>query len=121
MAYVGWELDHQDRDVLLGLIRPAYPDVIAHHVTLHMGEGELPTETEGDVIGFVDDGAGVQALVVRIAGTTDRPGGGTYHITWSIDRSAGRKPVDSNYVLADRKWTPFSVTWNVKLTPKLFR
>ncbi len=121
MAYVGWELEHKDRDALLGMVVPLYPDVIAHHVTLHMGEGELPTETEGHVVGYVDDGEGVQALVVSIGGTTARPDGGTYHITWSIDRGAGRKPVDSNKVLAERKRTPFAVTWPVKLTPKQFR
>jgi hypothetical protein len=121
LAYVGWELDHQDRDTLLGMIAPAYPDVIAHHVTLHMGEGALPVETEGQVVGFADDGHGVQALVVEIAGTTNRPGGGTYHITWSIDRAAGRKPVDSNHVIADKGVIPFSVKWPIKLTPKLFQ
>lgn len=121
MAYVGWELDAQDRDTLLGMIEPAYPDVIAHHVTLHMGEGALPEANAGSVVGFIDDGAGVQALIVKINGTTDRPGGGTYHITWSIDRAAGFKPVDSNKALAAAKWTPFAVTWPVKLTPKLFR
>jgi hypothetical protein len=35
-------------------------------------------------VGEADDGAGVQALVVRIGGTTERPDGAIYHITWSL-------------------------------------
>ena len=46
-----------------------------------------PKDTSAEVIGQVDDGAGVQAFVVRIDGTTDRPDGRTYHITWSIDHA----------------------------------
>jgi len=123
MAYVGWELDEADRAQLMRLIPTAYPDVIAHHVTLALGTPDslvLPTETTGEVIGFVDDGIGVQALIIRINDTTNRPGGGTFHITWSIDREGGRKPVDSNKVIFDFGWQPFSVGWTIRLTPKIF-
>jgi hypothetical protein len=42
---------------------------------------------------------GVQALVVEIDGSVTRPDGSIYHITWSLDRAAGRKPLESNAVL----------------------
>ena len=59
----------------------------------------------GEIVGQADDGRGVQAHVVRIGGTTKRPDGSTYHITWSLDRSRGRKPVESNDVIARQGWT----------------
>ena len=89
---VGWLLHSEDRDRLLAAIPPAYPEVIAHHVTLKAGvpaDFPLPSETQGFAIGVADDGAGVQALVLAIGGTTRRPDGSTWHITWSL--AAGRK------------------------------
>jgi hypothetical protein len=86
---------------------PVYPDVVAHHVTLEakaLAGVPLPSETMGEIVGEADDGRGVQAIVVRIGGTTDRPGGSTYHITWSVDRSRGRKPVESNDVIRKHGW-----------------
>jgi hypothetical protein len=124
MAYSGWELAGSDRDRLLSMIAPAYPDVIAHHVTAELGDLTTlatPDEVEAEIIGFADDGLGVQALIVRINGSVERPIGGTYHITWSIDREAGRKPVDSNKVIAECGWTPFAVGWKVNMEPKVFR
>ena len=43
-----------------------------------------PRGAEGSVVGVADDGAGVQALVVEIGGTTRRPDGSAYHVTWSL-------------------------------------
>jgi hypothetical protein len=103
---VGWKLDGDQRSWLLNLFSSAYPDVIADHVTLSSGSDAKrpPKDTNADVVGQVDDGAGVQAFVVRIGGTTDRPDGSTYHITWSIDRSKGRHARDSNDVIRTLGW-----------------
>ena len=103
---VGWKLDGEQRSWLLNLFSSAYPDVIADHVTLSSGPDKRrpPKDTNADIVGQVDDGAGVQAFVVRIDGTTDRPDGSTYHITWSIDRSKGRKARDSNDVIRTLGW-----------------
>lgn len=82
--YTGWLVDPGDREALLARFPPRYPVVVAHHVTLESGAAPgraLPTETSGEIVGEADDGAGVQALVVSIGGTTDRPDGSTYHIT----------------------------------------
>jgi hypothetical protein len=108
LKVIGWLLDGTERAELLRRFPPAYPDVIAHHVTLRFGpptNASLPQAKSGEIVGHVDDGRGIQALVVRIAGTTDRPGGGTYHITWSLDRSRGRRPVESNDAIAAMDWT----------------
>jgi hypothetical protein len=55
----GWLLDADDRARLLERFPPAYPDVIAHHVTLSAGTSRatpLPVETAGEVLGCADDG-----------------------------------------------------------------
>lgn len=120
--YVGWLLSEPERQRLLALFEPRYPDVVAHHVTLAFGVGEdhpLPSETQGFVAGIADDNKGVQALVIEIGGTTARPDGSTYHITWSLDRAAGAKPVDSNRVIRDLGYERVPQV-PVRLIPKWF-
>jgi hypothetical protein len=58
-------------------------------------------------------------MVVRIGGTTDRPDGSTYHITWSLED--GRRAKESNDVLAARQWVMFDLPMPVKLKPARFR
>jgi hypothetical protein len=118
--YTGWLLDPADREALLARFPPAYPDVVAHHVTQKFGDrtARPPIETAGEVVGVADDGAGVQALVVRIGGTTDRPDGSTYHITWSL--AAGRQARESNDVIARRGFTWLPAPIPVRLQPRPF-
>ncbi|UYY58597.1 hypothetical protein [Sphingomonas sp. S2-65] len=102
---IGWLLDDLDRAALLIRFPPIWPDVVAHHVTLASKvTDQIPTATTGEIVGQVDDGQGLQALVVAIGGTTDRPDGSTYHITWSLDRERGRRAVESNDVLREQGW-----------------
>jgi hypothetical protein len=114
----GWLLHPEDRDRLMGVFRPAYSEVIAHHVTLKAGvpaDFPLPDETEGFVVGIADDGAGVQALVVEIGGTTRRPDGSAWHITWSLEK--GRRAAESNDVIRERGWTATGERHRVRLEP----
>lgn len=118
---VGWTLDKQDRAALLRAFPPAYARVVADHVTLQAGlrsRPALPSATEAEVVGIADDGAGVQALVVEIGGTTDRPDGSTYHLTWSL--AEGRKPVESNQVIRRHGWKPAG-RHRIRLSPQQFR
>jgi hypothetical protein len=78
---------------------PRFPDVIAHHITLKVGKRIVPVEVKATVVGHAVNDAGVEALVVEINGTHVRSDGKSFHITWSIDREAGFKPVSSNTVL----------------------
>jgi hypothetical protein len=120
MSYTGWLLPEADRDKLLRLFPPTYHDVIAHHVTLRMGANEVPEPTEGVIVGIVDDGNGVQALVVQIDGAINRPDGYTYHITWSVDREThNRKPFHSLNVLKEKGWEPVWPTY-INLVPQVF-
>lgn len=115
---MGWLLDQEDRERLLAAMPAAYPRVVAHHVTFSVDgpvDAPLPMELSGSVVGLADDGAGVQALVVEIGGTTQRPDGSAYHITWSL--ADGRKAVDSNDVIRRFGWTVLADRIRVRLQP----
>jgi hypothetical protein len=115
---VGWKLDREQRKELLQQFPPRYSDVDADHVTLRIetsADSALPEENLGEIVGRADDGRGVEAMVVAIAGTTDRPDGSTYHITWSL--GPGRRAQESNDVLAALGWTAIDLPMPVKLRP----
>ena len=115
---IGWKIDRAQRKELLQQFPPRYRNVDADHVTLRTRSAEdsaLPEETLGEIVGRVDDGRGLEALVVAIAGTTDRPDGSTYHITWSLE--PGREAQESNDVLAKRDWTALDLPMPVRLRP----
>ena len=117
-AVVGWELDREQRAQLLERWRPRYENVVADHVTLaaKVAPGTpLPDEVEAQAVGHIDDGKGVEALVVAIGGTTDRPDGSTYHITWSLE--PGRRAKESNDVLASQPWQPLEDPVDFVLVP----
>jgi len=116
----GWKLDAEERAALLARFPPEWPDVIADHVTLDMHAGRdtpLPDKTGGAIVGAIDDGEGLQALVVAIDGETERPDGSTYHITWSLDRARGREPIQSNDVIAEIGWRPVDDPIPIALIP----
>ncbi len=99
MSYSGWLLSEQSKIELLERFVPRFPDVIAHHVTLNRLR-DIPDEVEtAEVVGYVTDNTGLETLVVKINGTMVRPDGAFYHITWSLDRAAGYKPVDSKKII----------------------
>ena len=118
---IGWKVERASRRELLQQFPPRYKSVIADHVTLRSRvaeDSELPEEQVGEVIGRADDGVGVEALVLRIGGTTDRPGGGTYHITWSL--AEGRQAKESNDVIAAHGWQELELAQSVNLKPASF-
>lgn len=113
---IGWLVDEQQRVELLQQFPPAYPNIVAHHVTLASATDQpLPQPVIGEIIGRADDGSGVEALVVSIGGTSDRPGGGTYHITWSLEES--REARESNDAIAAGGWSEFDLPVPVTLHP----
>ena len=120
-SVIGWKLDREQRRELLQQFPPRYPNVVADHVTLQSRAAEdapLPEETDGEIVGRADDGRGVEAMVVSIGATTDRPDGSTYHITWSL--GDGREAKESNDVLANRRWEKFDLPMPVRLEPARF-
>lgn len=120
-ATIGWKLDRDQRVELLRQFPPTYPNAVADHVTLKskaVGAASLPEPETGHIVGKVDDGCGVEAMVVEIDGTVDRPDGSIYHITWSL--APGRHAVESNDALRDRQWVALDLPMPVTLIPARF-
>ena len=119
----GWKLPESEREPLLQHFPPKYSKVDADHVTLRAGVGiddDKPAPVSCRIVGRADDGEGVEAMVVEIDGTTDRPDGSTYHITWSLDRTKGRRAGESNEVIRDRGWAAFAEPVDVSVIPARF-
>jgi hypothetical protein len=117
----GWKLPQEERDRLLGHFQPQYPNVIANHVTLRAGaslDTPLPRPVSAEIVGHCDDGDSLECLVVALDGSTDRPDGSTYHITWSL--GPGRKAIESNDALRDAGWRPLDRSIPVTLKPARF-
>lgn len=113
----GWLVDPDTREALLALYPPRYERVIAEHVTYKPGAdgAALPDAVDCLVVGRADDGKGVEALVVSISGSTDRPDGSTWHITWSL--AEGRRAKESNGVIATLGWEAFAQPYAITLIP----
>jgi hypothetical protein len=118
----GWKLPQVERELLLRQFPPRYENVVADHVTLRIGatsETPLPPKPESaKVVGRADDGTSLECLVVEIDGTTDRPDGSTYHMTWSL--GPGRRARESNDVLRDQGWDYIEAPIPVELEPARF-
>ena len=117
----GWKLPRDDRAALLQRFPPRYENVIADHVTLRTGaapDTPLPRKPQARIVGRADDGMSLECLVVELDGTTDRPDGSTYHITWSLGQ--GRRARESNDILRDRGWEPLPAPIEVTLEPARF-
>ena len=117
----GWKLTGDERASLLERFPPKYENIVADHVTLRTGttaETPLPPEVEAAIVGQADDGDSLECLVVSIDGTTDRPDGSTYHITWSL--GPGRRARESNDVLRELGWRPLDKSIPVQLEPARF-
>lgn len=101
-GYQAFELSSESRSRLAAVFPPKFSDFIGHHITYRRGaksDQPLPEANTFTVVGYACNEEGIEALVVEVDGTTVRKDGGTYHITWSLDREAGFKPVKSNDLL----------------------
>ncbi|NUT01707.1 MAG: hypothetical protein HOP96_12115 [Sphingomonas sp.] len=119
-SVIGWLLADDDREKLLQQFPPRFEKTVAHHVTLQTNAEREPEprEVKAAIVGRTDDGQGVEAMVVAIDGTTDRPDGSTYHITWSL--GDGRRARESNDVIKARGWQKLDPPIAVKLQPGRF-
>lgn len=116
---IGWKLDRPQRALLLERFPPRYADVIADHVTLKTNSEHdgLPRPVEAAIVGCADDRDSLECLVVTVNGTTDRPDGSTFHITWSLDKSKGREARESNDVLKELGWARLDGTIPIRVEP----
>lgn len=118
----GWKLPREEREMLLRRFPPKYENVIADHVTLRVGATPttpLPRQPQtARIVGRADDGTSLECLVVELDGTTDRPDGSTYHITWSLGPE--RRARESNDVLRDKGWDPLPSPVDLRVEPARF-
>ena len=117
----GWKLPEVERELLLRRFPPKYEKVDADHVTLRVGatpETPLPATPVAQVVGRADDGSSLECLVIELDGTTDRPDGSTYHITWSL--GPHRRARESNDLLRDQGWDYIEAPIPVMLEPARF-
>ena len=117
----GWKLPANERERLLDRFAPRYENVVADHVTLRTGatpQTPLPRAVTARVVGHADDDDSLECLVVELDGTTGRPDGSTYHITWSL--GPGRKARESNNLLRDKGWRPIDQAIEISIEPARF-
>ncbi|QNM83161.1 hypothetical protein H8M03_02035 [Sphingomonas sabuli] len=118
----GWKLPRDERRLaLLDRFPPRYARTLADHVTLEAGvdaRSALPRPVDARVVGHADDGESLECLVVEIDGSTERPDGSTYHVTWSL--GPGRKAVESNDLLRDKGWSQLDEPVPFEVKPACF-
>lgn len=121
-SVIGWKLDRKQREELLQRFPPRYADPIADHVTLRSNaRGDpLPQPVQAQIVGHADDGDSLEAMVVTVDGTSDRPDGSIFHITWSLDEGKGRRAKESNDLLMQGGWEEFEAPIPVKIDPARF-
>lgn len=118
----GWKLPRDERKRLLQRFLPKYERTIAEHVTLQAGASEgttPPRPATAQIVGRADDEKSLECLVVAIDGTTDRPDGSTYHITWSL--GPRRRAKESNDVLRNQGWQPIDRSISIRIHPAKFK
>lgn len=117
----GWKLPPDQRELLLQRFPPKYENVVADHVTLRTGATSgtpLPRPVDTRIVGRADDGGSLECLVVELDGTTKRPDGSTFHITWSMGPT--RRARESNDLLRERGWNALDAPIDVELEPARF-
>lgn len=122
-AYTAYVLDDATRELLTKQFPPKYPTFIGHHVTVQFGvpaETTPPPTADLKVVGYKDSGDGLEVLVVSVNGSTDRPDGSVYHITWSLERGK-YKPVDSNKLLSGAAKYTLIRSIPIRVTPQTLR
>ena len=116
-GYTAYVLTPESREAVLKAFPPKFPDVTAHHVTHQFGGKEAPEAAVVTIEGYASS-EGLEALVVAVNGNTSRPDGNTYHITLSLDRSKGFKPMDSKRVIKEEGWTPVETPFEIQTMPQ---
>ena len=121
-SVIGWKLDRNAREELLQRFPPRYPETIADHVTLQSNAKTepLPPPVDARIVGRADDGDSLEAMVVAIEGSVDRPDGSIFHITWSLDAARGRRAKETNKLIQERGWRKFDESISVRIEPARF-
>ena len=121
--YTAYVLDNKSISELAKRFPPKHDEFNGHHITVNFGVPKgtpnPPQPKTIEVVGYANNDDGLEALVVAVNGKVDRPGGSKYHITWSLNRDEGFKPVMSNKLIGKGydKVDPIPI----KVTPKVLK
>ena len=112
MGYTGYKISEASRAQIFETFPPKYARPRADHLTVHFNvrsDHSLPPKAEEvKIIGYADDGNGIEALVVTVNGEEFRPDGERFHITHSYDPSRlAPATFDSHPDPAKRKEQPY--------------
>ena len=119
MSYSAYVLSQESREMLLHRFKPMFSEVIAHHVTYVFPDDQPPPPIDKALIIGHSVNHRVECVVVEIDGVYERPRGGVYHITLSLDRAQGAKPKHSNQLIKQQGWSTVEAPISIKMTPKL--
>jgi hypothetical protein len=121
-GYEAYAVPENVRKTLAVKFPPKFPEFIGHHITNQFVKKNDQALAAGagakvKVYAHVEED-GLEALAVTVNGKENRAKDNKqYHITWSLDRSKGKKPFDSNKLLAsfsgDKEKTPENGWTNV--------
>lgn len=104
MSYNGWMVPDTQRALVLAQFPPRFAVVKATHVTLEFETKEIPADASIEIVGYATDDVGVEALICRVDGETERPDGLIFHLTLSVAEDRASK--ESNEVIATHGWKP---------------
>lgn len=119
--YSAWALSDSSKTKIANIFGQAHPDLIGHHVTYMFGNDSVaPEEAKIALVGHcVTDS--IECFVVEVNGSIKRQDGAIYHLTWSLDKSKGAKPVDSNKAIEANGFKHLPHSIEISTTPKLFK
>lgn len=89
MVYAAFTIDKKSRESLLAMFPPKYPDVSLDHITIQYpcdDESALFEPQSVVIEGYIDDGAGIEGLLVRVDGQIFKEDGLPWHTTLSWDK-----------------------------------
>lgn len=119
--YTAYVLSDESRKKLAERYPPKYSKFVGHHVTEQFGVKtgtETPEQADIEVVGYIDSQDGLEALVVAVNGSDQRPDGGTYHITWSLDPDK-YSPKDSNMLIKVAGYDPVPTSISIHTVPQV--
>ena len=118
MSYSAYVLSEAGRASLLKAFSPKHPEVIAHHVTYAFPDTSPPPELSAvRVVGHASNDK-IECVVVEVDGRVERPKGGLFHITLSLNRALGAKPVHSNNLIKEG-WTALKEPFELEVRAEL--
>lgn len=119
--YSGWLIKDASVTQLKNIFGVKHPDFIGHHVTFMFGkDSSMPPEADIEVVGHCVTKT-VECFVVTVNGSMMRPDGSIYHLTWSLDKSKGAKPVDSNKAIENEGFKHLEHPVRLQVTPQIFK